>query len=289
MNVLKINDLTKKFSEKTVLNEITLNITGTYGLLGPNGAGKTTLMRIVATILEQNSGTITYGHLNWKNAHEVRKIIGYLPQHFSIYPTLTVYDCLNHLAILKGMKDFKKRNLEIDYLLGETNLVEAKHKKMNQLSGGMLRRVGIAQALLGNPKILIIDEPTAGLDIEERVRFRSLLRKIAKNKIVIISTHIVEDLESVCDHLCVIGNGEILVEGTIQEVCRQAEGYIWETEPNLEEIKESSHIISQKTSPNGTDVFRILSARKPTSHAIQVRPNLEDAYLYWIKGGGKNE
>ncbi|MFB1050511.1 ABC transporter ATP-binding protein [Paraliobacillus sp. JSM ZJ581] len=289
MSVLKINNLTKKFSKKTILNEINLNITGTYGLLGPNGAGKTTLMRVIATIIEQNSGTITYGNLDWKNPNEVRKVIGYLPQHFSIYPTLSVYDCLNHLAILKGIKDAKKRNIEIDYLLAETNLVEAKHKKINQLSGGMLRRVGIAQALLGNPKILIIDEPTAGLDIEERVRFRSLLRKIGKDKIVIISTHIVEDLESVCDHLCVLKNGEILVDGTIQEVCHYAEGYVWETETTLENMKESTHIISQKSSQKGSDVFRILSAHQPVSDAIQVQPNLEDAYLYWIKGEGKIE
>lgn len=285
MDVLKIDKITKKFSKKVILNEISLNISGIYGLLGPNGAGKTTLMRTIATILEQDSGTITYGNVEWKNAREVREIIGYLPQNFSIYPTLSVFDCLNHLAILKGIKDIQKRKIEIDYLLSETNLLEVKHKKINQLSGGMLRRVGIAQALLGNPKILIIDEPTAGLDIEERVRFRSLLRKIAKDKIVIISTHIVEDLESVCDHLCVMKGGEILVEGTIQEVCYHAEGYVWEAETTIGKLKEGTHVISQKASESGTYIFRILSIGRPTTHSIQVQPNLEDAYLYWIKGG----
>lgn len=289
MNTLKLNKVTKIFSKKTILNGISLNIAGTYGLLGPNGAGKTTLMRVMATILKKDSGNITYGNMDWKDADEVREIIGYLPQHFSIYPTVSVYDCLNHLAILKGIKDNKKRNVEIDYLLLETNLVEAKYKKINQLSGGMLRRVGIAQALLGNPKILIIDEPTAGLDIEERVRFRSLLRKIAKNKIVIISTHIVEDLESVCDHLCVIKSGEILVEGTIQEVCRHAEGFVWETDTTIEQLKEGAHVISQKSSQSKTDTFRILSQDCPTPDAISVQPSLEDAYLYWIKGGSKRE
>lgn len=227
--------------------------------------------------------------LNWKKAKNVRKIIGYLPQHFSMYPTISVYDCLNHLAILKGIKEEKRRKEEIDYLLSETNLLEAKNKKINQLSGGMLRRVGIAQALLGDPKILIIDEPTAGLDIEERVRFRSLLRKIGKDKIAIISTHIVEDLESVCDHLCILKGGEILVDGTIQEVCRPAEGYVWEVQTNLERVDESYHIISQKSSQSSVDIFRILSKERPTSNAVKVTPNLEDAYLYWIKMIGRSE
>lgn len=278
--------ITKKFSKKTILNDLSLQISGTYGLLGPNGAGKTTLMRMLATILTADRGTITYGKLDWKSPQEVREIIGYLPQHFSLYPTISVYDCLEHLAILKGIKDKQKRSFEIDHLLEETNLVEVKYKKMNQLSGGMLRRVGIAQALIGNPKILIIDEPTAGLDIEERVRFRRLLRKIAKDKIVIISTHIVEDLESVCDQICMIKNGEVLVAGTIQEVCKRAQGYVWEAETTMDLIREDAHIISQKPSQSERSLFRILSERCPAPNAVSVQPTLEDAYLFWIRGGG---
>lgn len=290
MNIIKVEGINKKFSRKKALEDINIEISGTYGLLGPNGAGKTTLMRIIATLLTPNSGSISYKNLNWSNHNKIRQIIGYLPQHFSIYPTISVYKCLDHLAILKGIRDKRIREEVIETLLKETNLLDARDKKVNQLSGGMLRRVGIAQALLGNPEIVIIDEPTAGLDIEERVRFRNLLRKIGKHKIVIISTHIVEDLEYTCDNICVLKNSKVLAQGTRQEIANKASDHVWEAEiedspEKMDYINKKFHVISTKKSHSHKYILRILSNVKPLDNAIKVMPNLEDGYLYLMNDG----
>lgn len=284
MSSLIIDSVSKNYRKKNALKNINLSIQGTFGLLGPNGAGKTTLMRIIATILDQDSGKIKYEEIEWSNSLKVKQMIGYLPQHFSLYPNITVMEALNHLAILKGIKDKKVRAEQIEFLLTETNLLESKNKKIKDLSGGMLRRVGISQALLGNPNIIIIDEPTAGLDIEERIRFRTLLRKIGKDRIVIISTHIVEDVEFTCDNLCVLKDGEILTSGSRQEVADLAKGKIWEVEfdtHNIEmtNLKDQFKVISTKQVDNNRYSFRILTEDKPFPHAKQAMPNIEDSYL----------
>lgn len=284
MDTIKINNITKQFKKFTALNDVSINISGTYGLLGPNGAGKTTLMRIIATLLNQTSGSITYNNIDWSYPDQVKRIIGYLPQHFNLYPTISVIECLNHLAVLKGITDKNQREQHINSLLNKVNLIDVKNKKIKNLSGGMLRRVGIAQALLGSPKIVIVDEPTAGLDIEERVRFRTLLRDIGKDHIVIISTHIVEDLEYTCDNLCVLKKGVVIFEGNRQEIANLASGYLWEIEEELETqkvkfIQGNFHVISTKKSNDDKYIFRFIADNPSVEGAYQPVPNLEDGYL----------
>ncbi|MBE2913615.1 ABC transporter ATP-binding protein [Anoxybacillus flavithermus] len=236
MDTLEIRNVKKKYKNKIVLNNISLSIKGTYGLLGPNGAGKTTLMKTIATLIPLEEGTISFGDISWENDQSVKPLIGYLPQYFSAYKTMKVYEVLNHFAVLKGITNKERRMSELDSVLENVNLYEQRNEKIKNLSGGMIRRVGIAQALLGDPKILIVDEPTAGLDIQERVRFRNLLRKIATNRTIIISSHIVEDLETICDHVSIMNKGNILFEGTRQEILKVVNGLIWEKELQPESV-----------------------------------------------------
>nr|WP_280516678.1 ATP-binding cassette domain-containing protein [Geobacillus subterraneus] len=261
-----------------------MNIKGTYGLLGPNGAGKTTLMKIIATLLPLEEGAISFGDISWENPQKVKPLIGYLPQYFSAYKTMKVYEVLDHFAVLKGIINKERRISELDAVLENVNLYEQRNEKMKDLSGGMIRRVGIAQALLGNPKIVIVDEPTAGLDIQERVRFRNLLRKISVNRTIIISSHIVEDLETTCDYVAMMNKGTILFEGSRQEVLKIVDGLVWEKDVNsrdLEQIPESK-IISVKEAGDRY-IVRMLS-QESIKEARRVHPTLEDAYLYMMKG-----
>ncbi|MEB3750431.1 ABC transporter ATP-binding protein [Geobacillus sp. FSL W8-0032] len=284
MSVLEIRNVKKRYKNKVVLNNISLNIKGTYGLLGPNGAGKTTLMKIIATLLPLEEGAITFDDISWENPQKVKPLIGYLPQYFSAYKTMKVYEVLDHFAVLKGIINKERRISELDAVLENVNLYEQRNEKMKDLSGGMIRRVGIAQALLGNPKIVIVDEPTAGLDIQERVRFRNLLRKISVNRTIIISSHIVEDLETTCDYVAMMNKGTILLEGSRQEVLKIVDGLVWEKDVNsrdLEQIPESK-IISVKEAGDRY-IIRMLS-QESIKEARRVHPTLEDAYLYMMKG-----
>jgi ABC-2 type transport system ATP-binding protein len=285
---IEIKDLVKKYiNNQVILDSISLNINGMYGLLGPNGAGKTTLMRILSTLIEFNSGNIIYDEYQWdKNLNELRQIIGYLPQHFSMYKDIKIYECLNHFAILKGISNKSERINHVEQILNEVNLSQHKEKKIKELSGGMLRRVGIAQALIGDPKILIIDEPTAGLDIDERIRFRNTLRSIGENRIVIISTHIVEDLESTCDNVGVLNKGKVLAEGSRKDIISFAKGKIWGMKIpiyQLDNLKEQDNIISIHNEGEHY-VLKILSSQKPFAEANLIEPNLEDGYLALIRG-----
>lgn len=212
-----IENLSKSFRGKEVLKNINLNIgTGMFGLLGRNGAGKTTFMRILATVISKSYGNISICGLDIKNSKDVRRIIGYLPQEFSTYPNLTVYETMDYLGVLSGVpKNLRKKRIKD--LLSLVNLNKYYRIKVKALSGGMKRRLGIAQAILNNPKVLIIDEPTVGLDPEERIRFRNLLCEIAENKIVILSTHIVEDIEKTCKRIGVMDGGEMIFCGSIEE------------------------------------------------------------------------
>ena len=210
-----INNLSKKYGEKRALNGVSLHIEmGMFGLLGRNGAGKTTLMRIVATILSKSNGNVTVCGFDISDATEIRKLVGYLPQEFSMYSNMTVYEVMDYLGVLSELPK-KTRQEKIPALLKRVNLDDCHKVRVKALSGGMKRRLGIAQAILHDPKILIVDEPTAGLDPEERVRFRELLCEIAENRIVILSTHIVEDIEKTCEKIAVLDKGEIVFNGLL--------------------------------------------------------------------------
>lgn len=214
---IAIENLCKNYGKKEVLKNINLNIpVGVYGLLGENGSGKTTLMRILASILEPSSGSIKIEGIDSKKKKEIRRIIGYLPQDFSVYPNMTVYTALDYLGILSGLPNQirKKRILE---LLQLVNLQQEKNKKFKNLSGGMKRRFGMAQALLNDPKVLIIDEPTAGLDPDERIRLYQLLSELSTEKCILLSTHIVQDLEAVCSKAAVLHKGKVVFDGNLTE------------------------------------------------------------------------
>ncbi|QPW51613.1 ATP-binding cassette domain-containing protein (plasmid) [Bacillus thuringiensis] len=283
MNFIEINSLSKTLGKKLVLNEINLKIEGTFGLLGPNGAGKTTLMRILATILPLETGDINYKAIDWSNQDGVRKLIGYLPQNFSMYQNVKLFEVLDHFSILKGEYNKEIRLKSIENILYEVNLFEQRNMKVKHLSGGMLRRLGIAQALIGEPKILIVDEPTVGLDVEERVRFRQLLRNLSQDRIVLISTHIVEDLESTCNNIAVLDAGHVLYSGNKQNLIDSVRGKVWEIKDsclNSNSIAEK-HIISISGSDEETSIK--FFAEIPPNNAKEVTPNLEEAYLYTIR------
>lgn len=210
---LEIKNISKTYNkEKKALSDITLSIQkGMFGLLGQNGAGKSTLMRTIATLQDPDSGDIFFDNIDvLKQPEEMRKILGYLPQDFGVYENVTAYDMLKHIAKMKGLSDGAKRKQAVDGLLNRVNLYDVKDRKLSNYSGGMKQRFGIAQALLGNPQIIIVDEPTAGLDPMERNRFYNLLSDIGENTVVILSTHIVEDVSTLCNDMAIIGNGKVL-------------------------------------------------------------------------------
>lgn len=288
---LEINNISKRYGELKALDNVSFKINnGMFGLLGPNGAGKTTLMRTITTLLPIEEGSIIYDDIQWQNGDEVRKIIGYLPQHFSIYKNLKVYEALEHMAILKNVDNAKE---EVSSVLNKVNLYSDKNKKIKQLSGGMLRRVGIAQAILGNPKILVVDEPTAGLDPENRIKFRNLLRDISKDMIIIISTHIVEDIENTCNEIGILKKGSLLFSGNVIDFLEKAKGHIYEVDVNREEFNDISsrvRIISSKTFIDGYNIRFLIKNENEfiPKNAKVVSPSLEDAYLY-VAGRDANE
>ena len=288
---LEINNISKRYGELKALDNVSFKINnGMFGLLGPNGAGKTTLMRTITTLLPIEEGSITYDDIQWQNGDEVRKIIGYLPQHFSIYKNLKVYEALEHMAILKNVDNAKE---EVSSVLNKVNLYSDKDKKIKELSGGMLRRVGIAQAILGNPKILVVDEPTAGLDPENRIKFRNLLRDISKDRIIIISTHIVEDIENTCNEIGILKKGELLFNGNVIDFLEKAKGNIYEVDINREEFNDISsrvRTISSKTFIDGYSIRFLIKNENEfiPKNAKVVSPSLEDAYLY-VAGRDANE
>lgn len=207
---IKISNLSKQFGNKTALDDVSLEInSGMFGLLGRNGAGKTTLMRILTTLLTKTSGNITICDIPIEKAREIRKIVGYLPQDFSMYPNMTVYEAMDYLGVLSEIP-FKKRKGMVLELLDKVNLYDCQKVRIKALSGGMKRRLGIAQAIMHDPKVIIVDEPTAGLDPEERMRFKNLLSDISKDKIVILSTHIIEDIEETCENVAILNSGKVI-------------------------------------------------------------------------------
>ena len=285
---IEINNLKKSYGGVEALEGINLRIEqGMFGLLGANGAGKTTLMRILTTILPASSGEI---YIDGKNINELSNIknkIGYLPQEFSFYPQLTVRETLDYLAILEGIKSFDDRDKLCTNLLKQVNLLCHENVKTKALSGGMKRRLGIAQALLNDPALLIVDEPTAGLDPEERVRFRNMLSDLAEERTVILSTHIVEDIKFTCNKLAVLKKGKLLYSGTVKEMVEKARGMVWQAEvkdQRLAEIRNKYRLISYLSEGSKTMV-RILSSHKPSLQKIKgVTPNIEDSYMALMEG-----
>ena len=285
---IKIENLNQFYGKKQALKDINLTIeTGMFGLVGRNGAGKTTLMKVLSTLLPKSEGQITICERPVERAKEVRKITGYLPQEFSMYPNMSVYEAMDYLGVLSGLPGARRRQ-RIPELLERVNLQGSRKKKVKELSGGMKRRLGIAQAILHEPEVLIVDEPTAGLDPEERVRFRNLLCEIAEDRIVILSTHIVGDVEATCENIAVLDRGEIIYQGTVPELIAHAEGSVYQAEISkreLEDLKKRCTVTSMLTLGNNVMV-RFLSEEKPFASAKPCAAGVEDAYMYLMQGRG---
>ena len=297
-NAIRICNVNKFYGKKQALKDINLTIEqGMFGLLGRNGAGKTTLMKLLATLHGRTSGTISVCGIPVERAREVRSSTGYLPQEFSMYPGMRVYECMDYLGALSGMTS-KERKERIPVLLKRVNLEEQANGKVKSLSGGMKRRLGIAQALLHDPKVLIVDEPTAGLDPEERIRFRNLLCEVAKDRIVLLSTHIVGDIEATCEQIAILNEGEILWRGTVTELIHNAAGKVFAAKlprqllPKVQaeytvtgmRAEEELHVrLVSESLPKTVDEGGYLETVET------VEPNCEDAYMYCLLQNGYRE
>lgn len=286
---IEIKNVDKFYGKKQALYNINLTINqGMFGLLGRNGAGKTTLMKTLATLHQKKSGNITVCGVPIENTKEIRSMTGYLPQDFSMYPTMTVEESLDYLGILSGMtKDIRQNRINV--LLKRVNLTEHKHKKVKALSGGMKRRLGIAQALLHDPQVLIVDEPTAGLDPEERIRFRNLLCEVAEERIVILSTHIVGDIEATCEDIAIMNNGRILWQGTVSELIHNADNKVFTVNVNKKQLPQikKNYIVTGMLVQSEYTTVRIISDVKPDIQGVTTaEPNLEDAYMYCLYSHG---
>lgn len=286
MNLL-IKNLSKTYSNGVkALNDVTLDIpTGMFGLLGPNGAGKSSLMRTIATLQDPDTGSITLGDLDvLKQKDEVRKILGYLPQEFGVYPKINAEVLLDHLAVLKGITNRKERKELVETLLHKTNLWQARKKNLGGYSGGMKQRFGIAQALLSNPQLIIVDEPTAGLDPAERNRFLNLLSELGENTVVILSTHIVDDVKELCTNMAIINQGTVLHQGNPMKAIDEISGRVWKKtidKGELENHKEQHHVISDRLIA-GKPEIHVLSDSQPDPSFESVEADLEDVYFSHI-------
>jgi len=286
---LEIRSLSKRYPNGVqALDNVSLTIAaGMFGLLGPNGAGKSTLMRTLATLQEADSGSAMLGDIDMlKQPQRVREVLGYLPQDFGLYPKVSAYDLLNHLARLKGLVDARQRRETVDALLQRTNLYDVRRQNLGGFSGGMRQRFGIAQALLGNPKLIIVDEPTAGLDPEERVRFHNLLADIGEDVVVILSTHIVDDVADLCSSFAVINKGRVLLTGAPAELVASIEGRIWGkavAKQDVESLKARLPIISIRLS-TGRTLVQAYAASAPEAGFEALPADLEDVYFSTIAG-----
>lgn len=285
---LKVTQLTKKYGPKTAVDHLDITLSnGVYGLLGANGAGKTTLMRLLCNIQTPTFGKIT---LDGKDisvlGERYRNLLGYLPQHFRYYPEFTAWDFLMYVATLKGLSEKQAKN-KTSKLLEAVDLSKEGHRKIKTFSGGMKQRLGIAQAMLNNPRILILDEPTAGLDPKERVRFRNLISAFSKDRIVILSTHIVSDVEFIAEEIIMMKAGRVLHFGRPQEITEEIEGYVWECmvpTRYAEQYSGTLNVSNLRNIENECTVLRVISESKPMENAVQVKPTLEDLYLFYFKG-----
>lgn len=285
---LIIENVNKTYSNGLkALNNINLHIPkGMFGLLGPNGAGKSTLMRTISTLQDPDTGSISLGDINvLTQKDELRKVLGYLPQDFGFYPKVSALELLNHFAVLKGIANKKERKEIVDALLQQTNLFEVRKRYVSDYSGGMRQRFGIAQALLGDPKLVIVDEPTAGLDPLERNRFHNLLSEIGESTIVILSTHIVDDVKNLCRQMVIMSKGTIQFNGTPEEAIETVAGKIWKKQIAKEELsnyKMNYHVISSHVSSGKLEIH-IHAEESPESEGFQlVESDLEDVYFSTI-------
>ena len=292
--MLAIRDLTKTYSGGVrALRGVTLDIPpGMFGLLGPNGAGKSTLMKILATLLDPDSGSATLDGLDLiAEKDSTRRMLGYLPQEFGVYPKMSATDLLNHLAVMKGIVKPAERKEIVEALLQQTNLWDVRKKALGGFSGGMKQRFGIAQALLANPKLVIVDEPTAGLDPAERNRFLNLLSSIGRNVVVILSTHIVEDVRELCSKMAIISNGQLLLEGVPASTIDSLKGRIWSkvvaTETEREAIEKNFRVISTHLI-GGLHEVRVYSEAAPGDGFVPAEESLQDVYFYHLAQHQKN-
>lgn len=265
------------------LKDVNLEIkNGMFGLLGPNGAGKSTLMRTIATLQESDSGEITFDGFNiHKEPEEIRRQLGYLPQEFGVYPKISAFDLLNHLAILKGILNRRERTDQVNALLQQTNLYKVRKKAVGSFSGGMRQRFGIAQALLGDPKLIILDEPTAGLDPMERSRFLNLLSEIAENMVVILSTHIVEDVLDLCPQMAIMAEGKVILRGRPTQLIDELKGRLWfktVSKADLADYNRDFEVISTRLFAGDTQIH-VLSNINPKDGFTPLNPELEDVYF----------
>lgn len=276
-----INNLNVSYGRKKVLHGIDLNIKkGMFGLLGRNGAGKSTLMKTLVGLLEKKSGEISVCGIDISNRKEIREIIGYLPQDFNMYPNMKVDEALKYLGTLSGMKS-NILNKRVEDVLDLINLQNDRKKKVKSLSGGMKRRLGIGQAIIHNPKVLIVDEPTAGLDPEERIRFRNILADLAEDKVVILSTHIAGDIESTSKNLAIMNEGKIVFNGKVDDLKGMARGFVYKTNIAFENIKDfkNRYIITSQRDNGEFVEMKFLYKGSPVSSFIPVEPSIEDSYL----------
>jgi len=284
MATLKIENLTKVYPNGVkALDNVSIEISnGMFGLLGPNGAGKSSLMRTLATLQEADSGTAFLNDIDiLNNPLELRKVLGYLPQEFGVYPKITAEQLLDHIAILKGITNSKERKELVNYLLQKVNLYEQRNKSVKGFSGGMKQRVGIAQALIGNPQLIIVDEPTAGLDPGERNRFHNLLADVGQEVVIILSTHIVDDVRELCSNMAIMNLGQLVYQGTPNNVLQELKGKVWQksiARNQVEEYQKNYKVISDKMVA-GNPLIHVLSETNPGDGFEQVEPNLEDVFF----------
>lgn len=284
MATLRIENLSKTYPNGVkALDNVSLEISnGMFGLLGPNGAGKSSLMRTLATLQEADSGTAFLNDIDILNQpSDLRRVLGYLPQEFGVYPRITAAQLLDHVAILKGISNKKERKDLVDYLLQKVNLYDKRNKSVKGFSGGMKQRIGIAQALIGNPQLIIVDEPTAGLDPGERNRFHNLLADVGEDVIVILSTHIVDDVRELCSKMAIMNLGDIVFSGSPVTVLEELRNKVWMKSIEREEVesyKSQFHVISDKMVA-GKPQIHVYSNSQPDSGFISVEPNLEDVFF----------
>ena len=286
---LTLSNITKVYpGGVTALDDLSLTIpTGMFGLLGPNGAGKSTLMRSIATLQEVDAGSITLGEIDvLREPDAVRRVLGYLPQDFGLYPNVDAVTMLSHIAALKGHGQASERKAMVEALLVRTNLWDHRKKKLGGYSGGMRQRFGIAQALLGQPQLIIVDEPTAGLDPEERNRFLNLLSEIGENVIVILSTHIVEDVNEVCSRMAIIDRGRLLVEGVPHEAVAEIRGKTWRREIERSSLPQylRDHTVISTRLAGGRTIIHVFSESDPGDGFEAADPDLQDVYFTTLGG-----
>ncbi|MBA4321500.1 MAG: multidrug ABC transporter ATP-binding protein [Odoribacter sp.] len=270
------------------LKDINLEFgTGMFGLLGPNGAGKSSLMRILVTLMKPTSGIVLVdGKDIQANRKELRSILGYLPQDFRFFTSLKTWEFLDYSGSLAGLKNKKERIAEVDRLLDQVGLLEVRDRRANKLSGGMKRRLGIAQALIGNPRIIVVDEPTTGLDPDERIRFRNILSQLSQNNVtIILSTHIVSDISSTCQGMALLNRGDLVFSGSPENLVRHAEGHVFRlnlTQYEYEKAKEQYNVISTIPVDTGWEV-QVVADEVPEYNVVSIDPNIEHAYVYFME------